>query len=209
MLKSLNNDDIQVTPFLAKKSWNVQNIRNEGLILWISGSLSGPISHTYLDYEDGSGTPITNSFASLALQQQGNSNQLNYQRGISGSGTFYPTTSEFYNSASLPVNPDGTFMKVVYDVHRAMFYNPNANQTQIFGLERTDINFSPRQLTNNMDVFSFKKTQFGEKIVPNSVLMKDTFGEINYTIRDDGNTNLILSGSYFSKFQTIRFESEL
>ncbi len=209
MIKLLNNDDIQVTPFLAKKSWNIQNIKNEGLILWISGSLSGPISHTYLDYESGTGTPITNSFASLALQQQGTVNQISYHRGISGSGTFYPVTSEFYNSASLPINADGTFMKVVYDVHRMMFYNPSANQTQLFGLENTDINFTPRQLTNNMDVFSLQRNQFGEKIVPNTMIIRDTSGEINYTIRDDGETNLILSGSYFSKFQTIRFESEL
>ena len=53
MIKSLNRDDIQVTPFVAKKLWNPTNIDATDLILWMSGSLSGSISHIYIDYGDG------------------------------------------------------------------------------------------------------------------------------------------------------------
>ena len=53
------------------------------------------------------------------------------------------------------------------------------------------------------------KNQFGEKIIPNSLTISDTLGEIEYTIIDDGNTNLILNGQYFSKYQVVSFESTL
>ena len=40
------------------------------LILWQSGSLSGSLSHTYIDYGDGTSSPTTNSICDLSLQQQ-------------------------------------------------------------------------------------------------------------------------------------------
>ena len=61
MIKSLNKDDIQVTPFIARKVWNPNNVEDTDLILWQSGSLSGSLSHTYIDYGDGTSSPTTNS----------------------------------------------------------------------------------------------------------------------------------------------------
>lgn len=209
MIKSLNRDDIQVTPFIAAKTWNLQNIENEDLILWMSGSTSGSISHIYIDYGDGSSAPITNSYCDLALQQQDSQLKLKYQRGISGSGTYFPVDSQYYDAALQPVNQDGTFMSVVYTVNKQLFYNTYDNPTQIWGLENINLNSNHRILTNTMDVFSLSKNQFGEKIIPYSILIQDTLGEIDYTIVDDGNTNLVLDGVYFSTFQQITFESTL
>jgi hypothetical protein len=209
MIKSLNRDDIQVTPFIAAKTWNLQNIEDEDLILWMSGSESGSISHIYIDYQDGLSAPITNSYCNLALQQQDSQLTLKYQRGISGSGTYFPITSPYYNSGSQPVNSDGTFMSVVYAVNKQLFYNTYDNPTQIWGLENINLNSNYRLLTDTVDVFTLSKNQFGEKIIPNSVLIQDNLGEIDYTIIDDGNTNLILDGIYFSTFQKVTFESTL
>lgn len=209
MIKSLNRDDVQVTPFIAAKTWNLQNIDNEDLILWISGSQSGSLSHIYIDYGDGLSAPTTNSYCDLALQQQEDQLTIKYQRGISGSGTYFPVNSSYYDAASQPVNPDGTFMSVVYRVNRQLFYNTYDNPTQLWGLENINLNSNDRLLTDAMDVFTLSKNQFGEKIVPYSIIIQDNLGDIDYTIIDDGNTNLILDGIYFSTFQRVTFESTL
>jgi hypothetical protein len=209
MIKSLNRDDIQVTPFIAAKTWNAQNIENDDLILWMSGSLTGSISHIYIDYGDGTSLPITNSYCELALQQQNTQVQLKYQRGISSSVVYFPKDSEYYDPQSQPINADGTYMGVVYNTNYRLFYNTYDNPTQIWGLENINLNSNHRLLTTTMDVFTLTKNQFGEKITPNSVIISDTLGEIDYTIIDDGNTNLVLDGEYFSKYQIVNFESTL
>lgn len=209
MIKSLNRDDIQVTPFIAAKTWNLQNIEDEDLILWISGSESGSLSHIYIDYGDGQSAPITNSYCELSLQQQNSELNAKYQRGISGSTTYFPVNSIYYNSTSQPVNADGTYMSVVYNLNKQLFYNTYDNPTQIWGLENINLDSNHRLLTDAMDVFTLSKNQFGEKIIPYSVLIQDTLGEIDYTIVDDGKTNLILDGTYFSTFQQVKFESTL
>ena len=90
MIKSLNKGDIQVTPFIADKSWHVQNIENDDLILWMSGSLSGSLSHMYIDYGDGTSAPITNSYCDLALMQQSSQIYITYQQGTKQINTFFP-----------------------------------------------------------------------------------------------------------------------
>lgn len=209
MIKSLNRDDIQVTPFIAAKTWNLQNIEDTDLILWMSGSKSGSLSHIYLDYTDGLSTPQLNQSCSLSLQQQDSQLTIHYQRGISSSVTYFPVDSQYYDSGSQPINQDGTFMGVIYNVNKQLFYNTYDNPTQIWGLENINLNSNHRLLTNAMDVFTLSKSQFGEKIIPRSVLIQDNLGELDYTIIDDGNTNLILDGTYFSTFQKVTFESTI
>lgn len=207
MIKSLNRDDIQVTPFIAAKTWNLQNIDDNDLILWMSGSLTGSISHIYIDYGDGASAPITNSYCDLALQQDDPQSVIHYQRGISSSCVYFPINSQYYDSNLQPINRDGTYMGVVYNTNRQLFYNTYDNPTQLWGLETINLNSNHRLLTDAMDVFTLKCSQFGEKIIPNSVFIHDPLGEIEYNIIDDGKTNLILDGIYFSKFQQVTFES--
>lgn len=209
MIKSLNRDDVQVTPFVAVKTWNVQNVDNDDLILWMSGSLSGSLSHIYIDYGDGTTLPITNSYCDLALQQQDAQTSIKYQRGIKNTDTFFPIGNEYYNSSSNPINIDGTYMGVVYNTNAKLFYNTYDNPTQLWGLENINLIDNNRLLSDFMDVFSLKKNQFGEKIIPNSVLIQDNLGEIKYRIIDDGKTNLVVEGNNFSKFQSVTFESTL
>ena len=209
MIKSLNRDDVQVTPFIAARTWNLQNVEDEDLILWISGSESGTVSHTYIDYGDGLSAPVTNSYCTLALQQQDLQLTAKYQRGLNVTGTYFPVTSAYYDSGSQPVNQDGTFMGVVYTTNKQLFYNTYDNPTQIWGLENINLNSNHRILTDAMDVFTLSKNQFGEKIIPRSVVIQDKLGEIDYKIVDDGKTNLILDGVYFSTFQPVTFESTL
>ena len=204
MIKSLNRDDVQVTPFVAKKLWNPTNIEATDLILWMSGSLSGSISHIYIDYGDGTSVPTTSSTCDLALQQQ-EDNFVQYHRGLNITGTFFPVGNQYYNSSSNPVNIDGTYMRLVYNTNKQLFYNTYDNPVQLWGVENFNLQSTYRILTDVMDVFTIPKNYFGEKISPHSVTIIDSQDDSNYLIKDDGNQNLILSGSYFSTYQEIEF----
>lgn len=204
MIKSLNRDDVQVTPFVAKKLWNPTNIEATDLILWMSGSLSGSISHIYIDYGDGTSVPTTSSTCDLALQQQ-EDNFVQYHRGLNITGTFFPVGNQYYNSSSNPVNIDGTYMRLVYNTNKQLFYNTYDNPVQLWGVENFNLQSTYRILTDVMDVFTIPKNYFGEKISPHSVIIIDSQDDSTYLIKDDGNQNLILSGSYFSTYQEIEF----
>lgn len=202
MIKSLKSNDVQVTPFIAKKTWNIQNKVNLGKLLWVSGSTSGSLSHIYIDYGAGDSAPITNSYASLAYVPLGREDVI-YQRGAHITGTFYPLNTPYYNSESNPVNRDGTYHRMVYDTYRKLFYNTASSPVNLYGLESLNLNDTIRILTDKMDVFKLTRNQMGEKIIPNSVIIYDTTGDVNYTITDDGRGNLKLSGSFFSTYQRV------
>lgn len=204
MIKSLNRDDIQVTPFVAKKLWHPSNIEDTDLILWVSGSLTGSLSLTYIDYGDGTSSPTTSSDCSLSLQQQTDDFIL-YQRGLNITGTFYPVGNQYYNTSSNPLNTDNSYMRLVYNTNKQLFYNSYNNPVQLWGVENFNLQSTHRILTDVMDVFTVPRNYFGEKISPLSVKIIDNQDDSTYTIVDDGDQNLILSGSYFSTYQEIEF----
>ena len=205
MIKSLNKSDVLVTPFEAQKSWEVDNLNPQDLILWSSQSNSGPISFTYIDYIGEN--LITNSYCNLALQQQQDFGYVKYQRGIFNtnilypSSSFYTSSSPYYNSTLNPQNIDGTYMDVIYSEYKHLFYNDYNNFTKTFGMENADVSLTRRTITDYMDVFTIPQQKFGEKIVPNSVKILDTNLDKLYTIVDDGNCNLIVSGGFFSTYE--------
>ena len=90
-------------------------------------------------------------------------------------------------------------------VDKQLFYNTYNNPVQLWGVENFNLNTTYRLLTDVMDVFTIPRIKFGEKISPYSVTIIDDQDDANYIIVDDGNENLILSGSYFSTYQEIEF----
>jgi len=222
MIKSLNKSDILVTPFEAQKNWDNNNLDPSDLILWTSKSfdsngepilLTGGISHIYIDYGDntfdplsGLPYPITNSYCDLASQQQ-SAGYVDYQKGVYNPSIIYPTasfytaSSEFYNPNTNPLNIDGTYMNLIYDANKHLFYNNYNNFTKTFGMESADLSITNRILTNTMDVFTIPQQKFGQKIVPHSVNIIDKSFDKTYHVIDDGNCNLVFSGSVFSTYQ--------
>ena len=98
---------------------------------------------------------------------------------------------------------DKSYKRLVYNTHKNLFYNTGENFTTLLGLENINLSSSVRLLTDTMEVFTLTAMEYGEKIVPNSVKIIDSQLDQEYVIVDDGNTNLILSGSYFGKFQEL------
>lgn len=68
MIKSLKRNDIRSTPFVANKSWNSQNQTFDNTISWQSGSQSGSLFLSFVDYKDG--TQLSSHSSSIAYQQQ-------------------------------------------------------------------------------------------------------------------------------------------
>ena len=205
MIKSLNKTDILNSPFVAKKSWRTQNVYLEDVLLWVSGSLSGSLAYEFIDHGDGTDSPITNSYCALAPIQQ-DALYINYQAGINISGTFYPSSSTYYNQSINDVNLDKTYKNIIYNTNKQLFYNKYNNPVQLFGIENLDLSVTNRILTDTMDVFSIPMDHFGDKIIPNSISIVDESLDETYNIVDDGNCNLILSGSHFSKYQVSSLE---
>ena len=203
MIKSLKRNDIRSTPFVANKSWNSQNQTFDNTISWQSGSQSGSLFLSFVDYKDG--TQLSLHSSSIAYQQQ-DPDFLRFRIGQEITGTtFYPTSSKYYDSSVNPTNIDGTYQGLVYNTLKNLFYKETANPTQIFGLESlnpVDVN---RTLTKQINVFNVPQNKFGEKIVPNSIEIKQQLDDGHFVVIDDGNTNLKLSGSHFVDVQNAMY----
>lgn len=198
MLKELKRYQLQLTPFQAAKDWALNNTENEDLLLFEStGSDDGePIDLEYIDFGNGSNTPYTSSECEIALEQQ-DADKAHYREGKALTGPFFPETD--------PVNVDGTYQRSVYSQVRTSFYNTYRDPTKLFGMENVDFELgkTKRRLAAKLRMFDIPRNVFGDKIVPNTVIIYDTSLDNDYTIEDDGYGNLTARRNLFSKQQEI------
>ena len=198
MLKSLHKNDTLTTPFVATKDWNLSNVANDNLVLTEhSGS---PVALEFLDYSPT--TFATGSLCNIALEQQ-DADRVLYREGQQASGLFYTSSEQ--------VNVDGTYKRLVYSQVQNMFYNNYRDPTKIWGLEYLDFDISQtkRFLSEKFKLYDVPVDIFGEKIVPNSVVVYEKETDNNYTITDDGYGNLYATKNLFSRQQEIgNFENE-
>jgi hypothetical protein len=193
MLKSLHKDDTQTTPFVVTKDWELSNVANEDLILMEhSGSDGSPVALEYINY--GLSSPATASGCNIALEQQELDLAL-FKDGLKVTGIFYPNID--------PQNPDGTYQRCVYTQIAGMFYNNYRDPTKIWGTETLDFENSQtkRFIADKFKMFEIPQMVFGEKILPNTIIMYDTTTDNNYTFTDDGNCNLFAGTNLFSHQQ--------
>jgi hypothetical protein len=198
MLKTIQRNNIQTTPFVATKGWQLGNTQNDVLLLISqTGSLGQQLALSVgtIDYGDGT-LPHTSSVGSLALAQQ-NNDEVIYQEGISGSGLFYPNEEL--------TNADGTYKRLVHSTLRNMFYNDYKDPTKLWGLENIDLHKggTKRFLSDKVRSFMIPRSKFGEKVVEESVTLVDNSLDNDYTIADDGLGNLYASTNLFSRVQEI------
>ena len=198
MIKALKKYQVQVTPFSATKEWNLNNTCNSNLLLYEStGSCDGsPYALEFIDYGDGSEYPMDNSSCSIALEQQPD-DLATLEMGLNVNGIFYPETD--------PQNSDGTYQRSIYHQVQTMFYNLYLDPSKIWGLENIDFPLSQTQrlLSDEFRLIDVPRVVYGEKILPNSVVLHDTTTDNNYTITDDGNGNLFAGPNLFSSQQEL------
>lgn len=207
MIKQLKKYDIQTTPFIATKNWNLLNVQHQDLIILeqFSSSISPPttssIPDTYIalefvDYTFDTQQGYLNIDCNVALEQQ-TFDPVVYEEGISGSGFF---------SINDPQNPNGTFKRLVYHQILRSFYNNYHNPLQMFGLESVDFQTSgmQRYLSSIFKIFTIPQNNFGDKIQPGSVTFIDNAFDDNYTVKDDSQGNLLATPNLFSRTQEVR-----
>lgn len=195
MIKTINHQNFLTTPFVAYKAWHLFNDDSDDLVLTETTGSEDTIALEFVDYS--TGTPFVNTTCSIALEEQ-DDDRLEYQEGITGSGTFFPETE--------PINEDGTFKRLVHSQIQATFYNTYHNPLEIFGIENIDFPLGGtfRDLSDFTRVFTIPRDIFGEKILPNSVQMMDNSLDDNVSIFDDGNQNIMAGFNLFSKIQEVR-----
>lgn len=198
MIKLLKQYQIQVTPFVATKDWYLNNTDNENLILFEStGSDDGlPIALEFIDYGDGSQLPTTNSLCDIALEQQTN-DLATTQIGLNVKGIFYPNIE--------PINVDGTYKRSIYHQVKTMFYNLYLNPSKIWGIENIDFPLSQTQrlLSDEFRLVDIPRMAYGDKIIPNTIVIYDNTLDNPYIIKDDGNGNLFAGSNLFSHQQEL------
>jgi len=196
MIKSLKKNDIRTTPFTAAKKWNPQNKLHKDLILWQSGSVSGSLSLTFKEYNDGTLAPYTYISSAIALQQQ-QDDFLRFREGVNLSGSISPTGSFYYDPVLSEKNLDGTYKTVLYATTKHLFYKESQDPSKIFGLESLDSSNVNRSLPNKISTFNIPQNKFGEKVLPKSVVIKHEIQGQIYSVVDDGNSNLVVSDKTF------------
>lgn len=193
MIKLLKGYQVMLTPFQATKNWALSNNGNDEVLLTEDGI---PIALEFLDYNEGSGSPVINSSCDIALEQQ-DDDKANLEIGQKGTGIFYPDTE--------PTNDDGTFKRTIFSQIQTTFYNAYRDPTKLWGIENIDFELSKnkRRLTDQFRLFDVPPTVFGDKIVPSTVFLMDNSLDNDYLITDDGNGNLNAGTNLFSKQQEL------
>ena len=199
MIKLLKKYQIQTTPFNATNDWELSNDNNPDVLLFEStGSDDGtPFALEYIEYGDGSGYPTSSlGGCEIALEQQPDDLAISEQ-GLNVQGLFYPNLD--------PTNVDGTYKRSIYHQVQTMFYNTFRNPVELWGAEVFDFDLSQtkRTISDQFQLLDIPKNVFGDKIVPNSVIIYDNNFDNPYIITDDGNCNLFAGTNLFSKQQEL------
>lgn len=199
MIKLIKKFQIKLTPFDATKTWNMSTTNNQDLLLHDTGSsttLEFPVALEFIDYGSIGDLPTENFECDIALEQQSD-DLINTRLGLKTSGLFYPELD--------PINEDGTYKRVVYSQVNTMFYNNTKNPTQTWGMNNIDFILSKtkRRISDEFQLFDVPKNIYGDKIIPNTVTIRDNSLDTNFVITDDGNGNLMAGSNLFSKFQQI------
>lgn len=204
MIKHINHQNLLTTPFVAIKTWELNNRDPDDLVLLETYSASvstyNPpeefVAYEYVDFYSGS-TPTLNRTCNIALEQQ-ERDWVIYQEGITGSGYFDP--------ANEPQNPDGTYKRLIHSQMDQAFYNTYKNPLKIFGVENFDFPLSrtERQITDAIRIFNIPQRIWGDSIIPRSVVIFDNLLDDNVDIYDDGYQNLLAGTNLFSKIQEVR-----
>lgn len=135
--------------------------------------------------------------------------KLTINQGIKISGSFYPSSSAYYNVLLEPVNSTGEYKRITWAATDALFYRNLDNPLNQFGVEFVGQdpitkNREIREISDTINVVRISRNFWGDKISPETVRITDYSSPHEVKIvADDGYTNLFLSGSYFPTTTTL------
>jgi hypothetical protein len=129
---------------------------------------------------------------------------MTVNEGLYITGSFYDSSSVYYNSGSDPINfLSGEYKRITWNVTDAMFYRNLDNPMNLFGV--TQIGQNPitkaeeiREIHDRLLTARINQNYWGEAINPSSVVLSD-YSNLHeaFTVLDDGITNLYISGGHF------------
>ena len=216
MVKFFKNQDIQVNNFAVAKS-KVGNTFFPDLLLANDDSFAFPlilsIEECNFNFNSsdvsGSFTTIVNGCTSTHVNNNGylasspndteNNPQFQIGKKYTSSVPFYTSDDIYYDPTINPKNSDGTYQGQVYNTVKNMYYNDYNNCYNIFGFDSFNNSPAKLNLQNSFVSYMFNVTQSGDRIRPFSLTINNQTGDIVADIKDDGNYNLYLSGSFFTE----------
>lgn len=199
MIKQIKKFQIKLTPFDATKEWSMSTTNNQDLLLMDdTASLDDePVALEFIDYGNiTSSHPNLNFECDIALEQQPD-DLLHTRMGLNVSGLFYPDQD--------PINQDKTYKRTVFSQVRTMFYNKYHDPTKTWGMDQLDfaLGKTKRKLSDEFRLFDFPQQVYGDRVVPNTIIIHDNTLDVEYQITDDGFGNLIAGNNLFSRQQIV------
>jgi hypothetical protein len=199
MIKQIKKFQIKLTPFDATKEWEMSTTNNQDLLLMDDTASidEEPVALEFIDYGNiTSGHSELNFECDIALEQQPD-DLLKTRMGLNVSGLFYADQD--------PVNQDKTYKRAVFSQVRTMFYNRFHDPTKTWGLEQLDfaLGKTKRRISDEFRLFDFPQNIYGDKIIPNTIVIHDNSLDVNFEITDDGFGNLNAGTNLFSRQQEV------
>lgn len=202
MVKFFKQEDIINTRFAVSNQQNYNNILSD---LLIGNDADGALFPIYIptyecdDNLSGSCVESLNPEVFIGLENT-KEDDIKFEIGknlYTTKSCFFPTDSPYYDHNTNPTNSNGTYQGMVYNTVKKMYYNEYNNSYNIFGSNTLDISVTNRSLAKEISLYSLTVNQAGDEIQPKSVIINNQSGDIVTDIYDDGNGNLILSGTFF------------
>jgi hypothetical protein len=217
MIKNIKLSDKNVRKFRAKRKWSYSSMESTNELV-----LEQEI---YTDNTKREQVPLfsdINNRISLEQSETTPNVQIRFAKKIKG--TFFPKNHPNFDRETELINKDGTYCRTVYDSINHLFYNSygisedsdnTTNPLMVFGSETGYFGKQPsefdsvnsqqnlkqeiRKLGDTAWVIDFSKNKMGDKVSPNTLIIKDKSSDLgSIKIIDDGSTNLIISDSSLS-----------
>lgn len=214
MVKFFKKEDIINTRFAISNEQNYNNILADLLIGNDEDDALFPLFiPTYECDDNQSGSCNTSLNPEVFLEIDNNKDDdIKFEIGknlFTTKSCFFPTDSKYYDVTTNPTNSNGTYQGLVYNTIKKMYYNNYNNCYNIFGSSTFDISRTNKTLAKEISVFTLTVNQAGDEILPKSVVINNQSGDIVTDIIDDGNGNLILSGTFFVENYELTSSSNL
>lgn len=207
MIKFFKNEDVVFTKYSVSNKKTSNNIVPNDLFAGTTENFNFPIKLDVPECDNNKSGSCDESIVetSYFLKISNDLTQtLDFQIGkkVDDNIVFYESSSVYYDQNVNPINKDGSYKRQVYNTTKNMYYNDYNNSYNQFGFDGYDTSKATLNLANEFSSLKLRISETGNKILPKSVKINNQSGDIVSDVVDDGNNNLILSGSFFiNKFE--------